>query len=126
MAANDFSRFHELAEQLRGEMPLKKICEQEGVSYRSYIAWRSRKGFAPRRRTVCPVGSLVEMEASEVTTTPVSPKATAIHIMVFKMLYERHTAERKGSGNIGALLLSPMASDFLTVSKRTNMFQSFF
>lgn len=31
MAANDFRQFHELAEQFKNEMSLKKICEQEGA-----------------------------------------------------------------------------------------------
>ena len=31
MATIDFSRFHELAEEFRGEMSLVKICEMEGV-----------------------------------------------------------------------------------------------
>ncbi len=43
MAAIDFTQFHELAEQFRGEMPLKKICEQEGASYRKYLSWRKKK-----------------------------------------------------------------------------------
>lgn len=32
MAAFDYSQFHDLAEQFKGEMPLKRICEQEGIS----------------------------------------------------------------------------------------------
>lgn len=42
MAKVDYSHFHELAEQFRGEMPLKELCEKEGVSYRAYIIWRSK------------------------------------------------------------------------------------
>lgn len=81
MAAKDYSQFHELAEQFRGEIPLKKICEQEGVSYRSYISWRSREVLSPRRRSKVAVG-LVEMVAVDdaaIARTP-SPKATAVHI----------------------------------------------
>lgn len=82
MAAKDYSQFHELAEQFRGEIPLKKICEQEGVSYRSYISWRSREGLSPRiRRSKAPEG-LVEMVAVDdaTTTRRPSPMATAVHI----------------------------------------------
>ena len=79
MAAIDFSQFHELAEQFKGEIPLKKICEQEGVSYRSYIAWRSRNGIAPRRqRGSEPPEGRGEIEYVGMTTG--SPKATSVHI----------------------------------------------
>ena len=81
MAAIDYGQFHELAEQFRGEMPLKKICEQEGVPYRSYIAWRTRMGISPRRkRPVHPEEGMVEMEAAGVPSPKPSPKATAVHI----------------------------------------------
>lgn len=83
MAAIDFSQFHELAEQFKGEMPLKQICEQEGVSYRSYIAWRSKEGFSPRRKrhdTVPTSSGMVEMIADGIPPTGPSPMATAVHI----------------------------------------------
>ena len=83
MAATDFSQFHELAEQFKGEIPLKKICEQEGVSYRSYISWRSRMGISPRRIRRSPAApeGLVEMVATEVPAAmPGMAKATSIHI----------------------------------------------
>lgn len=81
MAAIDCGQFHELAEQLRGEMPLKKICEQEGVPYRSYIAWRTRMGVSPRRkRLVEPEAGMVEIEAVGVPEAAASPMATAVHI----------------------------------------------
>lgn len=78
MAANDFSQFHELAEQFKDEMSLKKICEQEGVSYRSYISWRSQNGIAPRKRRKATPAGMVEIEA--VGTAVASPKATSVHI----------------------------------------------
>lgn len=78
MAAIDFSQFHELAEQFKGEMPLKKICEQEGVPYRSYILWRSQNGIAPRKRRKASPEGMVEVEA--VGTAVASPKATSVHI----------------------------------------------
>lgn len=83
MAANDFSQFHELAEQFMGEMPLKQICEQEGVSYRSYIAWRSRAGISSRRQhraSATPQTGMVEMIADNAPQTGPSPMATAVHI----------------------------------------------
>ena len=81
MAAFDYSQFHELAEQFKGELPLKKICEQEGVNYRSYIAWRSRMGFAPKRRREPEEGGLVEMVADFPAQHPRrAPKAVSIHI----------------------------------------------
>lgn len=81
MAKTDYSQFHELAEQFSGEMPLRQICEQEGVPYRSYIAWRTREGLAPRRKRQCTEG-LVEMEADMMppADSGPSPKATAVHI----------------------------------------------
>ena len=81
MAAIDLSQFHELAEQFRGEMPLKKICDQEGVSYRAYIAWRSRNGLAPRRqRHTGSAGRMVEMEAVGDPVPAPTPKTTSVHI----------------------------------------------
>ena len=81
MAANDFNQFHELAEQFKGEIPLKKICDQEGVNYRSYIAWRSKMGFAPRRRRASVENGLVEMVADDAPAqTGVTAKAVSIHI----------------------------------------------
>lgn len=81
MAKTDYSQFHELAEQFSGEIPLRQICEQEGVSYRSYIAWRSRAGLSPRRKSNRPEG-LVEMEADMMPPADAgpSPRATAVHI----------------------------------------------
>lgn len=83
MASIDYCQFHELAEQFKGEMSLKQICEQEGVSYRSYIAWRIREGVAPRRqrRKASPVESgLVELIADRLPHRDSSPMATAVHI----------------------------------------------
>lgn len=80
MAEKDYSQFHELAEQFRGEIPLKKICEQEGVSYRAYICWRNRNGIAPRRQrkgSDAPPGML-EVEA--IGMPSMSPKTTCVHI----------------------------------------------
>ena len=83
MAAIDFSQFHELAEQFKGEIPLKQICEQEGVSYRSYIAWRSKEGISPRRRrhdTAPTSPGMVEVIANGIPPTGPSPMTTAVHI----------------------------------------------
>lgn len=83
MAAIDFSQFHELAEQFRGEMPLKQICEQEGVSYRAYIAWRSKEGISPRRQRHASTQAqpgMVEMIADNIPQVGPSPMATAVHI----------------------------------------------
>lgn len=69
MATIDFSRFHELAEEFKGEMSLVKICEMEGVDYRSYISWRYRHGMCGRRRhqsPAPPAGSMVEMEVERI------------------------------------------------------------
>lgn len=81
MAKTDYSQFHELAEQFSGEIPLRQICEQEGVSYRSYINWRSREGLSPRRKRNRPKG-MVEMEADIMppACSGPAPKATAVHI----------------------------------------------
>lgn len=95
MAAIDFSQFHELAEQFRGEIPLKQICEQEGVSYRAYIAWRSKQGIAPRRRRSHDVPEgMVEIETAGMPASAVSPKATAVHIEFENGLkFDRETME---------------------------------
>lgn len=50
MTTKDFTEFHTLVEQFQGEMPLKEICTQESVDYRSYISWRSKRPFV--RRTI--------------------------------------------------------------------------
>lgn len=81
MAATDFSQFHELAEQFKGEIPLAQMCEQEGVPYRSYLAWRSKMGIAPRRKRKCstPVG-MIEMEAVGAPEIQTACRVTSIHI----------------------------------------------
>ena len=84
MAAIDLRQFHELAEQFKGEMPLKQICEQEGVSYRSYLTWRQQEGISPRRQrraSATPPSGMVEMPADgmPITEQP-SPMATSVHI----------------------------------------------
>ena len=83
MAAINFKQFHELVEQFNGAIPLKQICEQEGVHYRRYITWRSQKGLAPRRqrRTSETLSSgMVEMIADGTPQTAPSPMATVVHI----------------------------------------------
>ncbi len=81
MAAIDLSQFHELAEQFRGEMPLKKICDQEGVNYRAYTAWRSRNGLASsRHRHAAGARQMVEMETVGVPVEAPTPKTTSVHI----------------------------------------------
>lgn len=83
MAAINFKQFHELVEQFNGEIPLKQICEQEGVHYRRYISWRSQKGLAPRRQRrtseTLPSG-MVEMIAEDMPKETLSPMATSVHI----------------------------------------------
>ena len=80
MAAVDYRQFHELAEQFRGEMSLKQICEQEGVSYRSYLIWRSKEGLSPRRKRTKPEPGMVEIMAVDMPVASVAPVATAVHI----------------------------------------------
>lgn len=83
MAAIDLRQFHELAEQFRGEIPLKQICEQEGVSYRSYLTWRQQEGISPRRQrqaSATPPSGMVEMMADDMPKTEPSPMATSVHI----------------------------------------------
>lgn len=80
MAATDYSQFHELAEQFRGEMHLKQLCEQEGVSYRSYITWRSREGLSPRHKRREASAALVEMEVEGMVSAHPSPMADTVHI----------------------------------------------
>lgn len=80
MAATDYTQFHELAEQFREEMSLKQLCEQEGVSYRSYITWRSREGLSSRRKRHETPAGFVEMEVAGVSPGQSSPMADAVHI----------------------------------------------
>lgn len=83
MATNNLSQFHELVERFKGEIPMKQICEQEGVSYRSYISWRSRMGISLRRqhRPSKPIHSdMVEMIVDDMPQDETSPMATAVHI----------------------------------------------
>ena len=49
MSQTNFEEFQELVEQFEQEMSLKAICEQEGISYRSYIAWRKNHGLGKPR-----------------------------------------------------------------------------
>lgn len=66
MSQTNFEEFQELVEQSEPEMSLKAICEQEGVSYRSYISWRKNHGLGKlRRKRSAPTG-LVEVELGDV------------------------------------------------------------
>lgn len=66
MSQTNFEEFQELVEQFEPEMSLKAICEQEGVSYRSYISWRKNHGLGkPRRKRSAPTG-LVEVEVENI------------------------------------------------------------
>ena len=83
MATINFKQFHELVEQFNGEIPLKQICEQEGVHYRRYIRWRSQEGLAPRRQrrtSVALPSGMVEMIADGMPLATPSPIATTLHI----------------------------------------------
>lgn len=86
MAAIDFTEFHELAEQFKGEMRLKEICEQEGVHYRSYIAWRSKKGISTRQSRIkneMASAGMVELsieEKPQEATALSMATATCVHI----------------------------------------------
>ena len=88
MATIDFSQFHELAEEFKGEMSLVKICQMEGVDYRSYISWRSRNGLCERRgsrSSTPPAERMVEMEVERVkvrrqAVPAPSPKALRVGI----------------------------------------------
>ena len=58
----DLAGFHELVQTFSEEMSLTKICEEEGIPYRRYIAWRSRMGYSTRRQLAAPAsGSLPAM-----------------------------------------------------------------
>lgn len=66
MPQTNFEEFQELVEQFEAEMSLKAICEQEGISYRSYISWRKNHGLGkPRRKKSAPTG-LVEVDVEDV------------------------------------------------------------
>ena len=72
----DLAGFHELAQTFSEEMSLAKICEEEGIPYRRYIAWRSRMGYSARRQSAEPAsGSLpamveiVPVKAQSLSTT---------------------------------------------------------
>lgn len=84
MATIDFSQFHVLAEQFRDEIPLKLICKQEGVSYRSYSSWRKRMGIAMRNsysKVPTPEGMIeVASEGSPVGFSR-SPRAGSVRIV---------------------------------------------
>jgi hypothetical protein len=81
MEVEDYSQFHELAEQMKGQMTLRKLCEQEGIKYKRYVAWRNREGISPRhKRRMAPKGML-ELETVGVPPVPERiPKTTSVHI----------------------------------------------
>jgi hypothetical protein len=81
METTDFSQFHELAERLKGQVTLKTLCEQEGVSYRAYTSWRTREGIRPRLvRRKQPKG-MIELEPIGIPPVPERvPKTTSVHI----------------------------------------------
>ena len=77
MSNENYEEFHQLVEQFNGEMSLKDICRQEGVAYRSYIAWRSKKGLCKSRKPKAPHG-MVEVQ---VEGNP-SPAAKAVNVHI--------------------------------------------
>lgn len=79
MNAKDYTDFHSLAEQFRGEMSLKDICSQEGVDYRSYISWRKRMGYSKSRKTTAPA-SMVEVEITDIPSEQSSAGNAKVHI----------------------------------------------
>lgn len=92
MATVDFTEFHELAEQFKGEVPLTKLCQQEGIPYRKYIAWRKKMGLSPRRKPQAEVPQgLIEVQAAGTAAEQApSPKATSVRISFENGLaYER-------------------------------------
>lgn len=83
MATISHSQFHELVVRSKGDMPLKKLCEQEGVSYYAYMKWRYREGISPRRscRSSQPVPSgMVEIIADDIPQAGPSPMANLVYI----------------------------------------------
>lgn len=82
MPQTNFEEFQELVEQFEPEMSLKAICEQEGVSYRSYISWRKNHGLGkPRRKRSAPTG-LVEVEVENI------PQSAPLYKVTVQMEFE--------------------------------------
>lgn len=82
MSQTNFEEFQALVEQFEPEMSLKAICEQEGVSYRSYISWRKNNGLGkPRRKRSAPTG-LVEVEVENV------PRSEPLYKVTVQMEFE--------------------------------------
>ena len=82
MPQTNFEEFQKLVEQFEQEMSLKAICEQEGVSYRSYIAWRKNHGLGkPRKKRSAPTG-LVEVEVEDV------PRPVALYNVSVRLEFE--------------------------------------
>jgi hypothetical protein len=82
MTAKDYSQFHKLAEQLRGQVPLKKLCKQEGIQYESYRIWRNQAGISPRhKKRVTPPNGMLKLEAVDIPSIPKKdPITTSVHI----------------------------------------------
>jgi len=82
MTATDYSQFHKLAEQLRGQVPLKKLCKQEGIQYESYRIWRNQAGISPRhKKRVTPPNGMLRLEAVDIPSIPDrGPTTTSVHI----------------------------------------------
>lgn len=82
MSQTNFEEFQELVEQFEPEMSLKAICEQEGVSYRSYISWRKNHGLGkPRRKRSAPT-VLVEVEVENI------PQSAPLYKVTVQMEFE--------------------------------------
>ena len=72
----DLAEFHELVQTFSEEMSLSKICEEEGIPYRRYIAWRSRMGYSTRKhigvtepRDLTGMVEIVPVKAQSLSTT---------------------------------------------------------
>lgn len=92
----DFAHFHELVEQISGEMKLTEISRQENVNYRRYISRQARNDYSTRRspKSKAPEG-LVGAEITERSGFDSRPVCRANVRIEFEngLLFEREQME---------------------------------
>ena len=84
-------------------MSLTKICEEEGIPYRRYIAWRSRMGYSTRRQPAGPASGSLPAMVEMVAVTPQS-LPTAVNVRSVRISFDNGLRLERESIDLDTLL----------------------
>ena len=99
----DLAGFHELVQTFSEEMSLTKICEEEGIPYRRYIAWRSRMGYSTRRQSAGPDSRSLPAMVEMVAVRPQS-LSTAVNVRSVRISFDNGLRLERESIGLDTLL----------------------